>query len=100
MRFDLFSTRADAHVRKAEEYLQAANVARIEHHVAAEHHSALASMYAMRVAWLEQELADSVARFSSPMRSNAQASADAPKRGPESVVTLTRAQRNGTFEGA
>lgn len=100
MRFDLFHTRADAHLQKAQEYLQAANVARLEHHVAAEHHSALADMYAKRVAWLEQELSESVARYGSPLRAAATAPVEASKRGPESVVSLTRLPRAGIFEGA
>lgn len=79
-------------------YLQAANLARIEHHVAAEHHSALALMYAKRVPWLEQELADSIARYSTPLRSSIANQVEGPKRGSESIVTLPRAQRSGTFE--
>ena len=90
MRFDLFNTRVDAHVRKAQEYLQAANYSRIEHHLAAEHHSALASMYAQRIAWLEQELSDSGARFGAPLRGVVAIQADASKRGSESIVTMAR----------
>ncbi len=56
MRFDIFQSRADAHVRKAREYLQQAHLARIEHQVAADHHAALATMYKQRVAWLEEEI--------------------------------------------
>ena len=93
MRFDLFHTRVDAHVRKAQEYLQAANIARLEHHVAAEHHSALASMYAQRVAWLEQELSESVIRFDVPLRGVSSASADGAKRGAESLMALQRTQQ-------
>lgn len=92
MRFDLFHTRTDAHIRKAQEYLQEANLARIEHQVAADHHSALAAMYAQRVAWLEQELSDSVARFGPPLRGLVSMQADGTKRGPESVVPLSRTQ--------
>lgn len=57
MRFHLFERRLDAHVRKAREYLMEANLARVEHQAAAEHHAALARMYAERVARLEQEVA-------------------------------------------
>ena len=88
MRFDLFHTRVDAHVRKAQEYLQAANVARLEHHVAAEHHSELASMYAQRVIWLEQELSESVIRFDVPLRGVSSTSTDSSKRGTESLMAL------------
>ena len=96
MRFDLFHTRVDAHVRKAQEYLQAANIARLEHHVAAEHHSALASMYAQRVAWLEQELSESVIHFDVPLRGVSSASADGSKRGSESLMALQRTQQSVT----
>lgn len=92
MRFDLFNTRVDAHVRKAQEYLQAANVARLEHHVAAEHHSALASMYAQRVAWLEQELSESVVRFDVPLRGVTSTLSDGAKRGAESRMVSHRTQ--------
>ena len=94
MRFDLFCSRTDAHIRKAQEYLQAANVARIEHHVAAEHHSALALMYAQRVSWLEQELADSRVCFSTSLRGAVAQQTDVSKRGSESVVSLPRSARN------
>ena len=90
MRFDLFHTRVDAHIRKAQEYLQAANLARIEHQIAADHHLALASMYAQRVIWLEQELSESVARFGPSFRGVVSVAADGAKRGPESVVSLQR----------
>lgn len=92
MRFDLFQTSVDAHTRKAQEYLQQANLARLDHQVAAEHHSALASMYAQRVAWLEQELSNSATGFGSPLRGVASKQADGPKRGLESIVTLSRSQ--------
>ena len=94
MRFDLFHTRVDAHVRKAQEYLQAANIARLEHHVAAEHHSALASMYAQRIAWLEQELSESVIRFDLPLRGVSSTASDASKRSAESLIALQRTQQS------
>ena len=80
-------------------YLQQANVARIEHQIAADHHSALAAMYAQRIAWLEQELSDSVARFGPALKGIASNQADGIKRGPESVVALQRTQRFGASEG-
>jgi len=100
MRFDLFHSRADAHIRKAQEYLQQANVARIDHQAAAEHHAALASMYAQRVAWLEQELSDSVARFGTPLRGIVSMQVDGTKRGSESIVTLARTQRAAVVDGS
>lgn len=58
MRFHLFERSADAHIRKSREYLDEANMGRIEHQAAAEHHSALARMYAERIARIELEIND------------------------------------------
>ena len=102
MRFDLFNTRADAHIRKAQEYLQQAHVARIEHQTAAEHHAALAAMYAQRVAWLEREVSESITGGMTSLRANVANGAkpvEAIKRGSESIFALTRTPRVGN-EGA
>ncbi|MFC5523763.1 hypothetical protein [Polaromonas jejuensis] len=56
MRFHLFEQHADAHVRKSREYLEEANLARVEHQAAAEHHAALAKMYVERIARIEAEI--------------------------------------------
>ncbi len=99
MRFDLFNTRADAHIRKAQEYLQQAHVARIEHQTAAEHHAALAAMYAQRVTWLEREVSESITGSMTTLRANAAGTAStrkplqAIKRGSESILALARAPR-------
>jgi len=58
MRFHLFERSADAHIRKSREYLEEANMGRIEHQAAAEHHSALARMYAERIARIEVEISE------------------------------------------
>ena len=94
MRFDLFQTRADAHVRKAREYLQQANLARLEHQAAAEHHAALAAMYTQRARWLEQELSAAATNtYAMPYRGQAPKQVDGPKRaGPSSVVSWLHAQ--------
>ena len=84
--FDIFQTRADAHLRKAREYLQQANLARIEHQVAAEHHAALASMYAQRVSWLEQELAIAASGYGLPLRDLLPKNVEAIKRTPRSIL--------------
>ena len=93
MRFDLFRTRPDAHIRRAQEYLQQANIARIEHQTAAEHHAALASMYAQRVVWLERELSEAMTRSMPSLRSPAATPVEAVKRLPESILALARSQR-------
>ena len=56
MRFYLFERQADAHIRKSREYLEEAKVKRVEHQAAAEHHNALAKMYAVRIARIEAEI--------------------------------------------
>lgn len=92
MRFglDLFHLRADAHVRKAREYLQQAQIARLEHHVAAEHHAALAAMYSQRVDWLEQELANAAGEHAWPPRGMPPQQIAKPGRGPATVVSWLR----------
>lgn len=56
MRFHLFGSRTEAHVRRSLEYLEEANLAWVEHQAAAEHHAALANMYAQRIARIESEI--------------------------------------------
>ena len=56
MRFFLFERQADAHIRKSRELLEEAHVARVEHQAAAEHHNALAEMYASRIARIQAEM--------------------------------------------
>ena len=93
MRFDIFQTRADAHIRKAREYLQQANIARIDHQTAAEHHAALATMYAQRVVWLEREVSEALTGSMPSLRSPAATPVEAVKRLPESILALARSQR-------
>jgi hypothetical protein len=92
MRFDLFRTRGDAHIWKAREYLQQANLARIEHQTAAEHHAALASMYAQRAVWLEQELANAAGGYVPPaMARVASEQVEGPKPSLTTLVGRFRA---------
>ena len=56
MRFHLFEPRPEAHIRKSLEYLEEANLAWVEHQAAAEHHAALAKMYAERITRIEAEI--------------------------------------------
>ena len=51
--FEFFSLSAKAYLRRAETMLREARFAQLEHEAAAEHHYALACMYAERVARLE-----------------------------------------------
>ena len=54
--FNFFQSTPNSHLRRAMELLREANLARIEHQAAAEHHGALAKMYAERAARLEREV--------------------------------------------
>lgn len=91
MHFDIFSKRADAHLRSVQEYLQDANLKRIEHQVAAEHHAALAAMYTQRVVWLEQEMTNPRAQWSLS-GTNAVPRAAEPKRTQASILSWPRAR--------
>ncbi|WP_213956527.1 MULTISPECIES: hypothetical protein [unclassified Variovorax] len=53
--FNLFSG-PKQHIRRAVVLLEEAHMARLEHQAAAEHHSALAKMYAERAKRLEREI--------------------------------------------
>ncbi|MDB5891604.1 MAG: hypothetical protein JWP47_2435 [Polaromonas sp.] len=89
MHFDIFSKRADAHLRTVQEYLQEANLKRIEHQIAAEHHAALALMYTQRVTWLEQEMTHPRADW--PVAGSVMArQVEPPKRGPASILNWPR----------
>jgi hypothetical protein len=54
-----FQPNPNSHLRRAMTLLQEANLARIEHQAAAEHHAALARMYAERARRLEREVYES-----------------------------------------
>ena len=56
MRFHFFEPRTEAHIRKSLDYLEEAKLAWVEHQAAAEHHGALAKMYAERIARIEEEI--------------------------------------------
>ena len=56
MFFNLFGAHPSAHLKRAVLMLNEAQMARLEHEAAAEHHGALARMYAERVQRLEAEV--------------------------------------------
>lgn len=64
MRFYLFERPVDAHIRKSREYLEEANLGRVEHQAAAEHHNALARMYAERITRIEAEISEAFVALS------------------------------------
>jgi hypothetical protein len=54
--FSIFQHNRNGHLRRIMTLLEEANLARIEHQAAAEHHGALARMYADRAKRLEREV--------------------------------------------
>jgi hypothetical protein len=54
--FNIFQPNRNGHLRRIMTLLEEANLARIEHQAAAEHHGALARMYAERAKRLEREV--------------------------------------------
>lgn len=56
MKFHLFEKHSEVYLRKSREYLEEANLARVEHQAAAEHHAALAKMYTERISRIEGEI--------------------------------------------
>ena len=68
MRLNWFAPRTEAHIRKSLDYLEEANLAWVEHQAAAEHHAALAKMYAERIARIEEEIKNAQQRRSTPTR--------------------------------
>jgi len=54
--FGFFQPSRNSHLRRVMTLLEEANLARIEHQAAAEHHGALGRMYAERAKRLEREL--------------------------------------------
>lgn len=87
MRFRLFGPRTEAHVRRSLEYLEEASLAWVEHQAAAEHHSALAKMYAERIARIEEEIKNAHQRHSMVVRQPPEEARDEIERTKmESVV--------------
>ncbi|WP_077002035.1 hypothetical protein [Variovorax sp. KK3] len=54
--FSFFQSNRNGHLRRVMTLLEEAQLARIEHQAAAEHHKALATMYGERAKRLEREL--------------------------------------------
>lgn len=66
--FNFFQLRPDVHLGRVAQLLREANMGRVEHEAAAEHHGALARMYAERVARLERESYDGIPKVLSMPR--------------------------------
>lgn len=66
--FNPFQFKPEVHLNRVAQLLREANMARVEHEAAAEHHGALARMYAERVARLERESYDGLPKMLSMPR--------------------------------
>ena len=89
MKFPLFQTRSEAHIRKSLEYLSEAQLAWVEHQAAAEHHAALAKMYAERITRIESEIRSShqyQAKGNRTLNDNITNETGEDRAKPESVV--------------
>lgn len=84
MKFHLFEKHSEIYLRKSREYLEEANLARVEHQAAAEHHAALAKMYVERIARIEAEINHALQPRASMFREASAEEGERPK--PESVV--------------
>ncbi|MDQ3058444.1 MAG: hypothetical protein M3R45_02810 [Pseudomonadota bacterium] len=84
MKLHLFEKNSEAYIRKSREYLEEANLARVEHQAAAEHHAALAKMYTERITRIEAEINHALQPHSSLVREPA--AEESERSRPESVV--------------
>lgn len=86
MRFHLFEKNSEAYLRKSREYLEEANLARVEHQIAAEHHAALVKMYTERIARIEAEISHALQPHPNPSLGREPSSEESERAKPESVV--------------
>ena len=95
--FDFFNLSSRAYARRAETMLREARFAQLEHEAAAEHHDALARMYAERVARLEGHIRRAVPQAQAAAAAVAAPSLDGQRseRAPFRVLTQTDAQATG-----
>jgi hypothetical protein len=99
MRLYLFEPRADAHIRKSREYLEEANIRRVEHQAAAEHHGALSRMYADRIIRLDAEIREAAGKWSSSSPTNDETPKESAHSKSDSVVPTLRRSRTPEFTG-
>ena len=95
MRFYLFERQADAHIRKSREFLEEAHLRRVEHQAAAEHHSALAQMYALRIARIQTEISDTFQVHPSSGPQLKEAGKDSVRLKSDSVVSYPSLASHG-----
>lgn len=91
MKFHLFEKHSEIYLRKSREYLEEANLARVEHQAAAEHHAALAKMYTDRISRIENEIDHALRSRSFPAKEPAE---ELERAKPEGLVVYpSRAAR-------
>ena len=94
MKFSFFEPAADRHLRKSREYLEDAKLKRVEHEAAAEHHQALATLYAQRIGRIESEISQALQAASSAPSPVLPADGDSVLAASDSVLVYpTRASR-------
>lgn len=94
--FDFFNLSSRAYARRAETMLREARFAQLEHEAAAEHHDALARMYAERVARLEGHTRRAVPQAQAAAATAAPSlDGQRSERAPFRVLTQTDAQATG-----
>lgn len=84
MKFHLFEKHSEVYLRKSREYLEEANLARVEHQAAAEHHAALAKMYTERISRIEGEIDNALRPHSFAVRDSVPEEVERAK--PEGLV--------------
>ena len=94
--FDFFNLGLKAYAKRAETMLREARFAQLEHEAAAEHHGALARMYAERVARLEGQAHRAEVQSQAPTADSGPAPEGLrSERTPFRVLTQTDAQASG-----
>ena len=84
--FDFFNQSSRAYAKRARMLLQEARFAQLEHEAAAEHHHALAKMYADRVRRLEAPLLEAVRHEEQPSEAPVATTSEG-QRAPLRVLT-------------
>ena len=87
--FEFFTLGTKAYTRRAETMLREARFAQLEHEAAAEHHHALACMYAERVARLQSRCSEAAQRDPMPLPPTPVVESQRNERPPFRVLTQT-----------
>lgn len=93
--FEFFSLGTKAYYRRAETMLREARFAQLEHEAAAEHHQALARMYAERVARLQGRHSEVTQSEKAPLPPTPMVESQRSERAPFRVLTQTSTGTQG-----